>query len=144
MNERGAGSLLVLMAATVLTGLAICISCVASAVIARAQVQQSADLVALSSAPLHEDPPCQVAQRVALANNVSLLSCTWSEGRSDVTVSRPFAGPIVDVITARARAEVVLPLPASPLPGVMPSASPIKGVLPSASPIKGVLPSASP
>jgi secretion/DNA translocation related TadE-like protein len=128
MTERGAGSLLVVMAAGMLMAFAMAIAAVASAVMVRSHVQQAADLVALASAPLHEDPPCDVAQRVAQANNVTLLSCTWRDGRSDVTVSRPFAGPIVDVITARARAEVVLP-PAPSVKGVLPPAPPVDGVV---------------
>jgi secretion/DNA translocation related TadE-like protein len=133
VSERGSGSVLVVLAAGMLMVLSVAIAAVASAVVARAQVQKVADLVALSSAPLHEDWPCDVAQRVAHANHVTLVSCTWSDGRSDVTVSRPFAGPIVDVITARARAEVVLP-PAAQVNGVLPPAAQVNGVLPPASP----------
>jgi secretion/DNA translocation related TadE-like protein len=111
VGERGSGALLVITATAVVALLGSVLLVIAVAAVMRAQVQQAADLTALGAAPLSAEPGCDVAERIASANEVRLLSCTWSAGRAEITVAREFPLPVPGehLVRAHARAEVVMP-----------------------------------
>jgi secretion/DNA translocation related TadE-like protein len=95
-NERGAGTVLILVTIMVVTTAFLAVAVLASGVAARRQAAAAADLAAVAAAARAIEGPgaaCTTAEHIAAANNATLLDCVVDGHEVEVQVGVAVTGP---------------------------------------------------
>lgn len=94
-DERGSGTVLVLIAIMVLVATAVAGVVLGNAYVARHRATAAADLAALAAAAqvLGPEKPCAVAEDIAAQNQTRLVDCVVQGSEVEVQVEAQITGP---------------------------------------------------